>query len=186
MLMPFAIIIYNMFAVIILTIYGNGDGQAKIDVKKLAKDIVTSPLIFASVLALALRMLPWKIPVVFTNTVSQLGSVASPLALLVLGANFDVKGFKSNIRTSVIAALLRLVVFPLAFILLALAFGMRGAQLGVVFILFGVPTAVSSHIMALNLGCDGELAGDILVCTTMLSMITMFLGIFILKTLALI
>ena len=186
MLMPFAIICFNVFAVIVLTVYGSGDGKAKINVKSLLLGIVKNPLIGATVVSVLLRLLPFRIPAVFNSTIGNVASMATPLALLVLGAQFNPKGFKNNFRTSFIAAMLRLVAFPALFVAVALLLGFEGAAVGCVFILFGVSTAVSSHIMAINLGCDGDLAGDILVCTAAFSMLTLFLGIFLMRTVGII
>ena len=53
-------------------------------------------------------------------------------------------------------------------------------------ICFGAPTAVSSYIMAKKMGNDHDLAGQILLLSTMFCVVTIFSGIFILKTLGLI
>ena len=69
---------------------------------------------------------------------------------------------------------------------IAALLGFRDASLGVILILFGAPTAVSSYIMAKKMGNDGELAAQILLLTTFLCMLTIFGGIFIIKSIGLI
>ena len=59
-------------------------------------------------------------------------------------------------------------------------FGYR-MELGVIVILFGAPTAVSSFPMAQAMGGDGPLAANLVVLTTVCSMATLFLMIFLCK-----
>ena len=67
-----------------------------------------------------------------------------------------------------------------------MALGFTGTSLGCVFIVFGGPAAVSSYIMAKQMKSDHELASQILLISTLMSLFTMFAGIFILRTTGLI
>ena len=58
--------------------------------------------------------------------------------------------------------------------------------MGALFVLFSAPTAVSSYVMSKNMGGDGDLASQIILVTTFFSMITITLGIYLLKMFALI
>ena len=61
--------------------------------------------------------------------------------------------------------------------------GFGGAELAVLFVMFGSPVAISSYPMAVEMNGDGELAGQLVVFTTLSSMFTMFAGVFLMKTL---
>ena len=63
--------------------------------------------------------------------------------------------------------------------------GFRGVQLGVMLALFASPTAVSSYTMAQQMGADADLAGGLVVATSAVSCITMFLWSFSLMELGL-
>ena len=78
----------------------------------------------------------------------------------------------------------KLIVAPLVFLSLAVLMGIRGVGLACVFISFGAPTAVSSYPMAQQMGGDGELAAEIVAMTSVFSIVTTFLFIFLLKTMA--
>ena len=80
----------------------------------------------------------------------------------------------------------RTVIVPAIAVTAAALFGLRGPALGVVLICFGAPTAVTSYIMAKKMDNDHELAAQILLLSTMLCVFTIFVGIFILKSFALI
>jgi len=84
------------------------------------------------------------------------------------------------------ATALKLVIVPLVTVGIAALLGFRNEALGTIFILFGAPSAVSSYIMARNMKNDSDLAAQILLFTTMLCLFTVFSGVFLLKTLALI
>jgi len=77
--------------------------------------------------------------------------------------------------------LLKLVVIPAAATFAAYAFGFTGNDLGIIFILFACPTAIASFIMAEAMGVNSRLAGNILLLTTLASIVTITIGFFILK-----
>ena len=63
----------------------------------------------------------------------------------------------------------------------AFLFGFRGYDLGILFILFACPTAIASFIMAEAMGSNSKLAANILLMTTLVSLVTITLGLFVLK-----
>ena len=67
---------------------------------------------------------------------------------------------------------------------LAVLCGFRMEKLGVLLIVFAAPCAVSSYPMAQAMGGDGELAAGQVVLTTIFSMATLFIFIYIGKLLA--
>ena len=77
------------------------------------------------------------------------------------------------------------VVIPLIFIPLAVLVGVRGANLLALALAWETPVAVSSYIMAQQAGADGELAGQLVVLSSVCCIPTVFLMIFILQSLAL-
>ncbi|MBQ3126757.1 MAG: AEC family transporter [Clostridia bacterium] len=80
------------------------------------------------------------------------------------------------------ASLIKTIALPIVFLTIGILLGFRGIELSVILILFGAPAAVSSYIMAKNMKSDHELAGQILLWTTLLCLITFFSGVFFLKT----
>ena len=66
---------------------------------------------------------------------------------------------------------------------IAVALGFRGIELGTLITMLAAPGAVSSFTMAEQMGADGDLAGQIVVFTSLFSIITMFFWIFINKQL---
>ena len=85
-----------------------------------------------------------------------------------------------------VGAACKTVVVPALAVTVAALLGFRGPSLGVVLICFGSPTAITSYIMAKKMDNDHDLAAQILLLSTLICVVTIFIGIFILKTLALI
>ena len=186
--MPFVILMFNSYSVIILSIFSS-DADHKLNKKSILgilKNIVTNPLIIGVVLGLPFMFFGWELPVIANKSLTYLNNLCTPLALMSLGANFKPADMKGRMGYAVAASLGKTVVLPGLMVTLAALLGFRGASLGVVLILFGAPTAVSSYIMAKKMKNDGELAAQILLLTTLLCIVTIFIGIFILKTLQLI
>lgn len=183
--MPFVILMFNSYSVIILSLFSS-DAEHKLSKKSvlgILKNIVTNPLIIGVVLGLPFMLFDWELPVIANKSLTYLNNLCTPLALMSLGANFKPANMKGRVGYAVAAALGKTVLLPGIMVTLAAVLGFRGAPLGVVLILFGAPTAVSSYIMAKKMKNDGELAAQILLLTTLLCIVTIFIGIFILKTL---
>lgn len=185
---PFVIVMFNTYSVIILSIFTeNVDSKFnKRTLIGILKNIVTNPLIIGVVLGAVFMVCRIKLPTFADKTLSYISNLTTPLALISLGANFKTESLKGRIGYAVVGALGKTVIVPAIAITGAALIGFRGPSLGVVLISFGAPTAVTSYIMAKKMGNDHELSAQILLLSTFLCLITIFLGIFILKSLALI
>lgn len=187
-LMPIVILMYNSYSVIVLSVFAPSEKHltAAQTLKKIGKSIVTNPLIISVVLGIPFMLTGWELPMAAEKTVSYLSGLATPLSLLSLGATFSLKSFHGRFAYAITGSLAKTIVMPGIMCTLAALIGLRGAPLGTILIMFGTPTAVSSYIMAKNMGSDHELAGQILLLTTGMCVFTIFLGVFVLKTLGLI
>ena len=183
MVIPFAIILFNSFAVLIFSIFAPEEKKQKplAVLKKILLNIVTNPLIIAVALALPFLLFKWTLPVPVHKGIQYLADLSLPLALMSIGSSFSFQSVKAKFGKTVVAASMKLIVVPVVMLGIAILLGFRGVALGIILILFGGRCAVSSYIMAKNMGSDYELTGHITLLTTMFCLITLFLGIFILK-----
>ncbi|MDR1561770.1 MAG: AEC family transporter [Dysgonamonadaceae bacterium] len=181
MLMAIIIPIYNIVAVIVLTVYSEHKGE-KIIPGKLFRDIVTNPLIIGCFLGLIFGAANINMPYIIDRPVSQIANIATPLALFVMGGEFRFSRLKNNCLKAVAATIARLVIIPAIILYICVNAGFRGAELAVMVSLFATPTAVVSYIMADNMGNDGELSAQIVVLTTVASCLTIFLTVYILRS----
>lgn len=169
--------IFNMLSVVILEIYRG----SRINVPKILKGIITNPLIIGSVTGLLCLLLHIKIPLVLEKTISDLSKVTTPLALVILGGSFTFSSMKGNVKQIAIGVLGKLVIVPVICLSFALLIGIRGVGLAISMSIFASPTAVSSFSMAKQMDGDADLAGHLVVLGSMLSVVTMFVWIFIFK-----
>ena len=169
--------IFNMLSVVILEIYRG----SRINVPKILKGIITNPLIIGSVIGLLCLWLHIKIPLVLEKTISDLSKVTTPLALVILGGSFTFSSMKGNVKQIAIGVLGKLVIVPVICLSFALLIGIRGVGLAILMSIFASPTAVSSFSMAKQMDGDADLAGHLVVLGSMLSVVTMFIWIFIFK-----
>lgn len=186
--MPFVIVLFNSYSVLVLSAFASADEKMSLkeSAKKLLFNIVTNPLIIAVVLALPVLYLGIKMPTFAERSLDYISGMTTALSLICLGANFKLSSLKGRIGVSLWATAMKLVIVPAVMVTVAAIFGFRDEALGTVFILFGAPTALSSYIMARNMKNDADLAAQILLISTLMCVFTVFAGVFVLKSLALI
>lgn len=164
---------FNALAVLALEMF---NGQRP-NLWKVLFGIITNPLIIASLLGMLWNYFGWRLPNVLHSTMSTLGGIATPLAFVVLGASLSFGETGRCIRQLLITLLVKLIIYPAAFVGTAIMLGFRGASLAVLLTVFGSPIAVSSFTMAQQMGGDDQLAGQLVVFSLVLSIGTMFLYI---------
>ena len=142
-------------------------------------------MIIGAVLGMLAVALNIKLPDFAENTVGMLADAATPMALLMLGASFDIKSVEKVKRNLVICMTGRLIVVPLIALTCGVMAGFRDVALVTLVAIFAAPTAVSSFTMAQQMDSDGELAGACVIFSSMFSCLTMFGWIFVLKSMGL-
>ncbi len=169
--------LYNILAVISLELF-RGERP---NIWKIFKGIITNPLIIASLFGVLCLVFRFSLPPVIESTVSDLAGIATPLAFVLLGASFSFKEVGSCIKALCVSLSVKLLFFPILFLGLAILLGFQGASLTVLLVLFASPVAVSSFTMAQQMGGDERLASQLVVFSSLLSVFTLFLFIFLLK-----
>ena len=192
LLSAFSIPLFNILAVIALSVY-SGDGAKRVSIKKILLGIVKNPLIVSIAIggaALGIRAIFIKCGVEFRLTditpvykvISQLAAVATPLALIVLGANFEFKAVGEMKREIIVGTVARCLITPLIGVGCALILGwFENVHFAAFVAVFGTPMAVSSVPMAQEMNSDYELTGQLVIWTTLVSAFTLFVFIYVLR-----
>ena len=118
------------------------------------------------------------------TVLGYLSNLATPLALLMLGVQFEFSAVRELKREILFGTLIRTVLVPLLGLGIAYAFfrsSFDGAKFAALAALFATPVAVSSVPMAQEMGADHTLAGQLVVWTTLFSSVTVFVASFLLK-----
>lgn len=176
-----AVPLFNIFAVIILTIKGNNDNQ-KPDIKTTIINIFKNPILLGILIALPFAFLEIKFPTFIDKGISYLANTASPLALLSIGAGFEGRKAIKKLKPTIVATFVKLFLLCGIFLPLAVYFGFRNQELVGILIMLGSPATVSCYIMAKNTKNDSVLTSSIIVLTTLLSSISLTMWIYILKS----
>lgn len=171
---------FNITAIILLESFRGGS----ITVGKLVKSAFKNPLMIASLLAMSFVAFGIRLPSILEQTVSSLSKVATPLAFIVLGGSLELNSVKKHFREICSVNLMKLVIFPLFAVSLGHYLGFGKMEVVAFLGATACPTAVASFSMAKEMEADGDLAGEIVVSTSIVSIVTIFLWVLILKTVA--
>lgn len=175
--------LYNIAAVLVLSFTGpKAHGLDKASLKKAVKGILTNPIIIGILLGMIVSACRIQFPVIITKTIGNVSVLATPLALLGLGAGFEGRKALKELVPTTVVSLLKLVILPAAFLPLAIYMGFTQEKLVAILVMLGSPTTVSCYIMAKNMGHEGTLTSSAVVATTFLSSITLTAWLFVLRS----
>ena len=179
--------LYNVMAVLVLSLFRPGQkGLDRKVLKKTLKGIVTNPIIIGIVAGLLWSALKIPMPHIAEKTVSSVAGVATPMGLMAMGATFDIKKAFAKVKSSVVAALIKLVGYAGVFLPVAVWMGFRKEELVAILVMLGSATTVSSFVMAKNMGHEGTLTSSTVMLTTLFSAFTLTGWLYILRSFALI
>ena len=173
--------LFNILSVIILTIYGEQKNESENVIKTIIKSIVTNPLIIGIFAGIILTLLNIELIPMLNTPINMVSSLATPFALLVMGASLEFSQIKDRLKYTLVASALKLIVMPILFVPLAIWAGISIEGIVVLFVLYAAPTAIVSYVMASHMGTDEHLASSIVLCTSLLSILTYTIGVYILR-----
>lgn len=184
---------FNILAVISLSVF-NADGK-RVSAWKIILGVLKNPLIqgiAAGAAVLIVRGIFKANGISFRlseldaiyKVLGYLAAIATPLALLILGAQFEFSAVKGLGREIIFGSVMRNFVVPTLGVGVAYLFfrdSFSGAHFAAFVAMFGTPVAVSSVAMAQEMGGNTELAGQLVVWTTVFSAISVFLASLLLR-----
>ncbi len=178
-----AVPLYNIYSVIVLTFEGQGgDGEKDTGkIKTACVNILKNPIIIAIFLGLVVSLCKIQFPVIVQKTVNSVSQMATPLALVAMGAGFEGRKALAKLKPALAASFVKLVAQALVFVPLAVFLGFEGEKLIAIVVMLAAPTTPSCYIMAKNMKNDGVLTASTVVITTLLAAFTLTGWIYILK-----
>ena len=183
-----AVPLYNIYSVLVLTFEAETEGKSK-DVGKIKEacvNILKNPIIISIFLGVVVALLEIDFPVIVDKTVNSVAQMATPLALVGLGAGYEGRKALAKIKPTLWASAIKLVIQPFIFIPIAACMGFTGEKMIAILIMLAAPATPSCYIMAMNMKNDGELTASIVVMTTLLAAFTLTGWIYLLKVFGLI
>ena len=183
MVVTVVVTIYNTTSVVILEMFNS---EGKTTAKSLLLNVAKNPLLQGAVVGLAFFFLGIKVPKSLLTPIAAFADMTSPLALFVLGGSLHFNAIRGNLKYLVPTLSFKLLALPALMLAIAYQFGLRELELFLLLAIYGTPVAAASYPMAQNMGGDGELAGQFVVISTVVSVVTLFVWIFFLKSMGLI
>lgn len=175
--------LFNVLAVVALERF-RGKSE-KLDIFRLIKGVISNPLIIGCIIGIVFFVFDIKLPPIIEKPVKDVSSIATPLAIIVLGSSFVFSSIKGYVREIIISVSARLIIVPLVMLPISVWLGFSGEALACLLITFASPVAVSSFAMAQQMDGDETLAAQIVVFSSALCLFTLFLWIFALSYLGL-
>ncbi|MCR5677211.1 MAG: AEC family transporter [Agathobacter sp.] len=174
--------LYNIMAVVVLTITSPENKKLSgSTVQKTLFGIIKNPIIIGIALGMLWSVLRIPMPHILDKTVHNIGSIASPLGLIAMGASIKPDKISGALAPALVASFFKLVGLAAIFLPIAISLGFRTDKLIAILIMLGSATTVSSFVMARSMGHEGTLTSNTVVITTLLSAFTLTGWIYILK-----
>lgn len=177
LIIAFVLPLYNILAAILFAYYNGHKG----DIKGLLFRIIKDPMVLAVLAALPFSLLKIELPFALDKSIDYMGSIATPIALLLIGGGIRVNTIFKNVKFITSAALFKVILQPLLFVPLAIFLGFSSEEIVTIYVLMATPTAMNAYILTKKLGGDDLLAGGIILATVALSAIILPVGAIILN-----
>ena len=180
-LMGFLVPFLNLYAILALLWPHRGDGQQR-GANFWLRQVALNPLILASALGIFWSFYDLPIPLILDRSLKIATGMTLPLALLAIGGGFSVEKLRGDLFRAALASGAKTIWLPVLAAILLMALGVDGMDLGIGVLIAGTPAATANYIMADQLKGDAELAGTIVMFSTLLSALTYTVALFILRS----
>ncbi len=188
----FVIPLFNILAVSALTYYGESKEEGSLLARTL-RNLLRNPCILSIIAGLSVLLFRMLVPQsafllrdhlpFLYKVIGYLASMSTPLALMIVGAGLNFSHSAHNSSKLYATVFVKNLLFPGLVMLTAyLLKGFTPVDYAVMVSVFASPTAVASAVMAGEMGGDRDLANEIVVYTTIFSIISLLLIIYVLKT----
>lgn len=185
------VILFNVLGVITLL---KSLSDKEINLANLSISIIKNPLIVAVVLGIVIGEMGLFgfIPNALIKTGDYLANISLPLALICTGASLNLKQlakFRSvsqseneGSRIVLLAATIRLIIAPIVMLCIGIwGFNLDSISLGILFLTIASPVASAVYAMVRNYGGNAEITANLIGITTIGSIFTSSIGLFLLR-----
>ncbi|WP_097459339.1 AEC family transporter [Mangrovitalea sediminis] len=169
---------YNVLSVFALTA---SQGRSTLPWGQILRSILRNPLILSILAGVTVAAFHWKLPGLLMTSGHYFASMTLPLALVCVGASLSSEAISDGSRITLTAVAMKLVILPALMITGAALLGFRGMPLGTLFAMFAAPTATVSYVMARALGGNAKMAASMVALTTLISPLSLSLGLYFLR-----
>ena len=173
----FLMILQNIMSVTVLQSFSTVGVEEK---STIFVKLRQNPVIVSSMMGIFASGLQIPIPDVISRTLSMLGHLAPPAALLLIGASLSFRTIWDHKIAIMVASLAKLVFLPAVGLCLFITLGIDSAAYLPAMILLGTPTATVAYVLSRQMNADSGLAVAAISATTLFSALSLPLWLSIL------
>lgn len=145
------------------------------------RSLLSNPLILAALLGIIWSYWELPLPKILARSFSLTASITLPLALLAIGGSFSLQKLRGDLVQATLASLFKVIGLPLLTIAVMMLLDVRGLDLGIAVLMAGAPAAAACTVLAQQLDSNTELAGSIILLSTLFSLISYPIILYLLK-----
>ena len=172
----FGLTLYNILAIVILTLYSESEDK-KIHPGKILLKILKNPMIIAIFIGVVFNILQIPVYTGLDKGISLLAALCTPLSLLLIGASLNFESVTRDLALVFTSATIRTILTPLILIPIGIAIGLSAVELGIAYVFWATPCAINCFIYTKEMGGDSELASKIITTSFLFAIVTYPIGI---------
>lgn len=178
-LLGFMVPLLNLLSIVAL-ILAQKNRFENIGISFYIRQVLYNPLIIASLAGILWSYMGWSVPIILERSLAIVTGMALPLALISIGATFSFKKLRGDLVVAILATCNKTILMPIGTAVLLLLFGVQGKEFAIGVLLAGTPVAAAGYVMAQQLHSDAELSGAIIALSTLCSLGTYTITLYIL------
>lgn len=172
----FGLTLYNILAIVILTLYSESEDK-KLHPGKILLKILKNPMIIAIFIGVLFNILQIPVYTGLDKGISLLAALCTPLSLLLIGASLNFESVTHDLALVFTSATIRTILTPLILIPIGIAIGLSAVELGIAYVFWATPCAINCFIYTKEMGGDSELASKIITTSFLFAIVTYPIGI---------
>ncbi|WP_322630994.1 AEC family transporter [Aedoeadaptatus coxii] len=172
----FGLTLYNILAIVILTLYSESEDK-KLHPGKILLKILKNPMIIAIFIGVLFNLLQIPVYTGLDKGISLLAALCTPLSLLLIGASLNFESVTHDLALVFTSATIRTILTPLILIPIGIAIGLSAVELGIAYVFWATPCAINCFIYTKEMGGDSELASKIITTSFLFAIVTYPIGI---------
>lgn len=172
----FGLTLYNILAIVILTLYSESEDK-KLHPGKILLKILKNPMIIAIFIGVLFNLLQIPVYTGLDKGISLLAALCTPLSLLLIGASLNFESVTRDLDLVFASATIRTILTPLILIPVGIAIGLSAVELGIAYVFWATPCAINCFIYTKEMGGDSELASKIITTSFLFAIVTYPIGI---------
>ncbi len=172
------VVLYNVLSIYVLNCSLQRSGNS---FTATLNGIIKNPLMLAIAAGLLFNASGLTMPVILLDSGKYLSQMVLPLALICIGGALDLSQLKRIDAATLSATVWKLILSPLLACGIAIGLGVRGENLAILFVLAACPSATVSFVMVQAMKGNALLAANIVVQTTLWSLLSVTIGLWLLE-----